>query len=334
VETRPVKGTHFTELVDAGILNESWRATGLRPWVRGSAALDDFLKVKRYMDLTFAATGGDRVRWFPAPVFAEMRRVVRTLETEDKVFISDRKLVKLYKLFRFRAWLFANHGPIPGFAKHFLSRSTVAPCPACCCKSKRSLHLPFCHSGYRDMLSCSLWIATSRARGKSALRCQPLSPRSRCRCASTLTSLAIWQNLLRSAWRLTRAKPILSFKSSITHPGLPTRPALLPQTIPRPACTFLPGVTLHCRHALSWMPWYPRTNMRKAPSEPQVPPTSNKSTRVNAASSMTAKYSRLLPCLTSLAWARTSEIGCRRDGANGVLMMYGWMFEKQLRILQ
>jgi MoxR-like ATPase len=113
VETRPVKGTHFTELVDAGILNESWRATGLRPWVRDSATLDDFLKLKRYMDLTFglgggASGGGDRERWFPAPVFAEMRRVVRTLETEDKVFISDRKLVKIYKLVRTHAFLF--HG--------------------------------------------------------------------------------------------------------------------------------------------------------------------------------------------------------------------------------
>jgi MoxR-like ATPase len=37
-----------------------------------------------------------------------MRRVVRTLETEDKVFVSDRKLVKLYKVLRTRAFLF--HG--------------------------------------------------------------------------------------------------------------------------------------------------------------------------------------------------------------------------------
>jgi MoxR-like ATPase len=41
-------------------------------------------------------------------VFAEFRRVVRTLESEDKVFISDRKLVKLYKVIRTRAFLF--HG--------------------------------------------------------------------------------------------------------------------------------------------------------------------------------------------------------------------------------
>jgi MoxR-like ATPase len=111
VETRPVKDDHFAELVDAGILNEAHRATGQRPWVRGTASLDDYLKFKRFMDLTFAQQGqlgADRQTWFPTPVFAEMRRIVRTLETEDKVFLSDRKLVKLYKLIRVHAFL--RHG--------------------------------------------------------------------------------------------------------------------------------------------------------------------------------------------------------------------------------
>ena len=111
IETRPVKDTHFTELVDAGIMNEVYRATEQKPWARGTASFDDFLKLKRYMDLTFGAQGdgrADREQWFPMGVFAEFRRVVRTLETEDKVLISDRKLVKLYKVIRTRAFLF--HG--------------------------------------------------------------------------------------------------------------------------------------------------------------------------------------------------------------------------------
>jgi MoxR-like ATPase len=45
--------------------------------------------------------------YFPAEVFREFQRLVKTLVREDKVFISDRKLVKLYKLFRVRAWLFS-----------------------------------------------------------------------------------------------------------------------------------------------------------------------------------------------------------------------------------
>jgi len=111
VETRPVKDDHFSELIDAGIMNEVYKATEQKPWARGSASFEDFLKFKRYMDLTLGEGGSgaaDRERWFPREVFAEFRRVVRTLETEDKVFISDRKLVKLYKVIRTRAFLF--HG--------------------------------------------------------------------------------------------------------------------------------------------------------------------------------------------------------------------------------
>jgi MoxR-like ATPase len=112
VETAPVKDAFFTELVDAGLMNEAYKATGRRPWADGPASFEDLLKFKRYMDLVFAAAGGDmkrdREHWFPATAFAELRRVVRTLETEDKVFVSDRKLVKLYRLIRTRAFL--HHG--------------------------------------------------------------------------------------------------------------------------------------------------------------------------------------------------------------------------------
>jgi MoxR-like ATPase len=45
--------------------------------------------------------------YFPAEVFREFQRLVKTLVREEKIFISDRKLVKLYKLFRVRAWLFS-----------------------------------------------------------------------------------------------------------------------------------------------------------------------------------------------------------------------------------
>ncbi|MCA9637273.1 MAG: AAA family ATPase [Myxococcales bacterium] len=111
VETRPVKDTHFAELIDAGIQNEAYRASGRRPWARSTAALDDFLKLGRFMELIFGLSsepGADRQRWFPRPVFAEMRRIVRALESEDKVMVSDRKLVKLYKLIRISAFL--EHG--------------------------------------------------------------------------------------------------------------------------------------------------------------------------------------------------------------------------------
>jgi len=111
IETKPVKDTHFTELIDAGIMNEVYKATQQKPWQRHTVSFEDYVKFKRYMDLSFGSRGSgaaDREQWFPTAVLAEMRRVVRTLETEDKVFVSDRKLVKIYKVIRTQAFLF--HG--------------------------------------------------------------------------------------------------------------------------------------------------------------------------------------------------------------------------------
>jgi MoxR-like ATPase len=111
VETKPVKDTHFTELIEAGMRNEALKATGRKPWVRGTATLVDYQKAKRWLDLQFALEGDDparRAAAFPPTVFAELRRIVRALETEDRVLVSDRKLVKIYKLIRTRAFLF--HG--------------------------------------------------------------------------------------------------------------------------------------------------------------------------------------------------------------------------------
>ncbi|MCA9524796.1 MAG: AAA family ATPase [Myxococcales bacterium] len=110
VETRPVKERHFEALIDAGMRTEASRALSQRPWADGPASFIDFLKLKRYLDLHFAESGrlGDHARWFPPAIFAELRRIVRVLETEDQVYVSDRKAVKIYKLIRARAFL--HHG--------------------------------------------------------------------------------------------------------------------------------------------------------------------------------------------------------------------------------
>ena len=67
---------------------------------------DDMLKANRYLTNLFARKQGagrreeqnDRRLFFPAEVFREFQRLVKTLVREDSIFISDRKLVKLYKL--------------------------------------------------------------------------------------------------------------------------------------------------------------------------------------------------------------------------------------------
>jgi hypothetical protein len=85
-----------------------------KPWAEGHAAPGDVLKAHRYLSHLFGrkqrTRGGDeemtdRNQFFPNEVFCEFRRLVETLVRDDRIFISDRKLVKRYKLFRIRAWL-------------------------------------------------------------------------------------------------------------------------------------------------------------------------------------------------------------------------------------
>lgn len=110
-----VQDDHFQQLIDSGLQAEVNRSLNQRPWVEGHCDLKDFVKANRYLTLLFSQrveTPGtdqvqnDRQRFFPADVFREYQRIVKTLVREDRVFISDRKLVKLYKLLRVRAWIF------------------------------------------------------------------------------------------------------------------------------------------------------------------------------------------------------------------------------------
>jgi len=110
-ESLSVQDEHFEELIDMGLRSETYRALSQRPWCEGHATLDDLIKANRYLHLLFARQSpdgqGDRQLFFPDEVFREYRRLVKTLVREDKLFVSDRKLVKLYKLLRVRAWLFS-----------------------------------------------------------------------------------------------------------------------------------------------------------------------------------------------------------------------------------
>jgi MoxR-like ATPase len=113
VESRSVQEHHFTELIDSGLQMEVYRTLHQKPWMEGHCTLEDVLKAHRYLTHTFARRHrpgrgdeqNDREVFFPAEVFDEFRRLIKVLVREHKVFISDRKLVKLYKLFRVRAWL-------------------------------------------------------------------------------------------------------------------------------------------------------------------------------------------------------------------------------------
>lgn len=114
-ESRSVQEDHFEELIDAGLQNEVYRNLNQKPWMEGHATLTDILKANRYLTRLFGQRGengrneaqNDRSLFFPDEVFREFQRLVKTLVREDRIFVSDRKLVKLYKLFRVRAWLYS-----------------------------------------------------------------------------------------------------------------------------------------------------------------------------------------------------------------------------------
>ena len=103
---RSVQETHFIELLDAGVDSMVNKDLNRKPWVEGHASLEDVMKAHRYLTLLMAKKEPrDREVFFREEVMREFRRVIRTLVREDEVFVSDRKLIKLYRLLRTRAWI-------------------------------------------------------------------------------------------------------------------------------------------------------------------------------------------------------------------------------------
>ena len=107
---------HFVELIDSGLEAYTHRELNQKPWVEGHATLEDFVKAHRYLTHVLAkkstnADGTaqrDRDLYFADELLRELRRVLKTLVREDGVFVSDRKVVKLYRLLRTHAWI--THG--------------------------------------------------------------------------------------------------------------------------------------------------------------------------------------------------------------------------------
>ncbi|MEK7483186.1 MAG: AAA family ATPase [Planctomycetota bacterium] len=109
----PVGDTHFEELLEKGIQNDLHKAFNRKPWLN-LCSLEDFLKIKFYLDSQMSGLqqsneinpiDRDRKEFFPQPLFDLFKRILKTLQKEQKIFISDRKIVKLYKLIRTRAFL-------------------------------------------------------------------------------------------------------------------------------------------------------------------------------------------------------------------------------------
>ena len=112
-ESRSVRSYAFDELLAKGLQNEVYKATKQRPWAE-RASLEDFIKLKVYLDHIFASEleGGThhRSRYFPEEIYVLFVRILKSLEKEFRYEVSDRKIIKLYKLIRTRAFLM--HGGV------------------------------------------------------------------------------------------------------------------------------------------------------------------------------------------------------------------------------
>lgn len=110
---RSVQEEHFVELIDMGLEMQAHRDLNRKPWAEGHANLEDFLKAHRYLTMlmgkrernTEGDLVGDRALFFKDELLRELRRVLKTLTREDDVVVSDRKIIKLYRLLRTRAWV-------------------------------------------------------------------------------------------------------------------------------------------------------------------------------------------------------------------------------------
>lgn len=108
VEARSVKDDCFWDLIRAGVGFDQRRSSGEQPW-RSDCSLDDFVVVHDYVVhslLPQAAAREDDLMLGSETMTRAFRTLVAVLEDELGVEITDRKLIKLYKLIWTQAFVF------------------------------------------------------------------------------------------------------------------------------------------------------------------------------------------------------------------------------------
>ena len=107
----PVHNVHqrrWDELLERGVSAIGYEIEGARPWRDGPASYLDLLKLRRYLDLSLMHEARDpslRDHFFPPAVMAEWRQLITAFEVDLGLYVSDRKLVRLYRLLRGAALL-------------------------------------------------------------------------------------------------------------------------------------------------------------------------------------------------------------------------------------
>ncbi len=94
-------------LIQVGVQNDIKRISGVKPWA-DKCSIDDFLTVRKYLIEQFSAddSGNNRLQ-FPEEMDRLFLRIIKTLrnDSEYRLNISDRQVIKLYRLIATYAFL-------------------------------------------------------------------------------------------------------------------------------------------------------------------------------------------------------------------------------------
>jgi MoxR-like ATPase len=112
----PVQNESFGPLLAAGLRMEADEGLDRAPWAEGHCTLTDVIKAGCYvahlLDRRQAAAAEEKRDrcdpLFVEGVFDQFQWLVNTLVREDRIYISDRSLVKICKLLCVRGWLFGD----------------------------------------------------------------------------------------------------------------------------------------------------------------------------------------------------------------------------------
>jgi MoxR-like ATPase len=105
--THYVQETHFLELIDVGLNNTKYTNESTRPWCTNELSLEDVEKLNFYL-ISKLGKVEDRKTALSENMIKKMKSLIKVLQKENNIVVSDRKLIKLYKLIRINSWL-RNH---------------------------------------------------------------------------------------------------------------------------------------------------------------------------------------------------------------------------------
>ncbi len=101
IKVNRVPDEEHTRLIDVGVKNDVERNSGVKEWANNECSIEDFIQVRKFLFERFSEKGF-RFKEETENLFL---RMIQILRSEHKISISDRQIIKLYRLVATRAYL-------------------------------------------------------------------------------------------------------------------------------------------------------------------------------------------------------------------------------------